>query len=133
MMNINDFKEVMTALQPIVGEVTDSAIIIACIYIGFNLLISLTVPLVGILAGYKTVVAIKQVLIAKKTTVIENSHTASLDGSIITSDEEVTKTIKKVFELSHNYKGAYKSNFMHKQHAEWLLKAAQEKLERDGE
>lgn len=133
MMDINDFKEVMLALQPIVGEVTDSAIIIACIYIGFNLLISLTVPLVGIFAGYKTVIAIKQVLIAKKTTVIDQSHTAVLDGEVITSDAEVTKMIKRAFSLSHMHKGSYKSVYMHREHAEWLLNAAEEKLEREGE
>lgn len=130
-MNVSEFGEVIKLVEPLVQNVTDSAVLIATLYIGFNLLIELLVPVLVIGALYKLGVHLKEWAIKKKTTVVEEVTKVNLDKKIITSDPEVATNILEAFSLCRNNTKHFVSEYMHKEDSELLLKAVKEKLERD--
>lgn len=132
-MNVTEFGEVIKLVEPLVQNVTDSAVLIAGLYIGFNLLIELLVPVLTILALYKSVVHFKEWAIKRKVTINEQVTRVNLDGKIISTDPEVAKNILEAFSVCRNgvRKGGFVSEYMHKQDSELLLQAVKEKLERD--
>ena len=122
---MSEFESVINALQPLLGELTDGAIWIAAMYIGFRLLISLTVPLCVIWVVYKFGLMIKDYACKKKVTIIENNIT--LDRDIITHDEVCLENIKEAFRICRENAGLLDSNYMHKCHSEFLLNTVKEK------
>ncbi|UUW39236.1 hypothetical protein [Vibrio phage Artemius] len=132
-MNVTEFGEVIKLVEPLVQNVTDSAVLIAGLYIGFNLLIELLVPVLTILALYKSVVHFKEWAVKRKVTINEQVTRVNLDGKIISTDPEVAKNILEAFNVCRNgvHKGGFVSEYMHKQDSELLLQAVKEKLERD--
>ena len=125
-MNVEELEKIVLAIQPLVENVTDSAVVITIMYIFFKLLIELLLPLVLCWIGYKGMIMAKDVLLAKKVILKE----VSLDGNLI-SQEDVTTKILQAFDLTKKFDGVYKSGYMHREHANILLKAVEEKLERE--
>lgn len=132
-MNIEDFKSIIDALQPLVGQLTDSAVIMAIVYIAFKLLIDLTVPLCVMFLIYKISKMIKSWASEKKVTVNTTQKNVVLDKDLITSDEVVLENIQKAFSLCRCDAGLFNSSYMHKEHSEFLLNAVKEKLDRDSD
>lgn len=124
-MDMPEFQAVIESLQPLVGELTDGAIWIAGMYIGFKLLISLTVPLCIIWVVYKFGVMLKEWACKEKVNVIK------LDNDMITNDEVVMENIKEAFRICRLDCGLYKSRYMHDQHSKFLLDAVKEKAARE--
>lgn len=130
-MDMTEFKSVIEALHPIVGELTDGAIWLAALYIGFNLLISLTVPLSCIYVAYKFGIMLKEWALTKKKTVKSTEVSVFLDKELITDDVVVSENILEAFNLCKNRPSMYKSIYMHKEHSKYLLDAVKEKIERE--
>lgn len=132
-MDMTEFQAVIESLQPLVGELTDGAIWIAGMYIGFKLLISLTVPLCVIWVGYRFGLMLKEYACKKKVTINVTEKHTSLDRELISSDEVVMENIKEAFRICREDCGLFKSEYMHKEHSVFLLDAVKEKLNRETE
>lgn len=132
-MNIEEFQALVAALEPLVNDVTTSAIVIACIYVAFSLLIELLLPLVVVFVSYKIALMVKEWSLTKKTTIVSNDVHVSIEDKIISTDKECFNLIKEAFDLCHQFNGSFNSSFMHKEHAEFLRDAAKEKLDRESQ
>lgn len=130
-MNIQEFQQVMQAIEPIVGNITDSAVLIAGLYIAFSLVIELLIPVLLIWLAYRCSCMAKEWLMTKKIIVNETSTVVRLDSEIVTVDGRALNLLREAFKLSHEFNGAFQSQYMHAQHAEFLRDAVKEKLERD--
>ena len=125
-MNVEELEKIVLAIQPLVENVTDSAVIITVMYIFFKLLIELLLPLVLCWIAYKGMLMIKDVVLAKK--VIKKE--VSLDKYVISHDDVELK-ILQAFDMTKEFDPRFGSEYMHRRHADILLKAVEEKLERD--
>lgn len=126
-MNVEDFKEIVSALEPLVGSVTDSAVAIAVLYIGFKLLIELAVPLCLMLLIHKIVINLKPWLMQRKIVVANDTVAVSMDGKLISTDDNVKENLFEAFRICREDVGLFKSQYMHKEHTEFLLDAVRQK------
>lgn len=130
-MDMTEFQAVIESLQPLVGELTDGAIWIAGMYIGFKLLISLTVPLCIIWVIYRFGLMLKEWACKRKVNVNVTEKHVVLDRVIISSSEDALENIKEAFRICREDCGLFKSEYMHEEHAKFLLDAAKEKAARE--
>ena len=130
-MNIDELKGIIEAITPLVSDVTDSATLIAALYIGFKLLIELLIPILLIALAYKALQFVKQWALKQKTvtTVVE----LSLDGDLISTDKNVNENLKEAFRLARLDSGLYASDYIHRQHSAFILDAVREKVINDKE
>lgn len=129
-MNIEEVREFVEVITPLVGNVTDSAVSIAWLYVAFNLLVELLIPLSGIAALYKIAVMIKEWAITKKVVIQEVE--VSLDKQVV-SRESAHHDLHKAFAIAREaHKGLWKSEFIGDIHAKWIAEACAEKLSREG-
>lgn len=138
-MNVADFKAVIEALQPLMADVTSSAIYIAAMYIGFTLLTQLFIPTSVIYACYKVCIMIKEYFMKEKTTVIKKTTNITLDEKLISTDGEVARLLNKAFDATrrrnedglYNRGGStYVSDYIHVADAKWILDTLNAAIER---
>lgn len=130
-MNIEELKGIIEAITPLVSDVTDSATLIAALYIGFKLLIELLIPILLIALAYKALQFVKQWAMKQKT--VTNVVELSLDDDLISSDKNVKDNLLEAFRVARLDAGLYSSDYIHRQHSAFILDAVREKVINDKE
>lgn len=135
-MNVEEIKELIAAIEPMVTDLSNAAILIVVVYIIFQLLMGLVIPTIWAWFGFHIVNKLHDYFRAEKVEkIIENKTIKKveikLDGEII-SNEDCYSMIRQAFDVARN-RAKYKSDYLHKDDCQWLLDAVMEKAQREKE